>query len=384
MLPAGTWSIIATALRRVGGSGCAPGFPARGRIYREALKHLDMKGTKMNWTELPKVELHLHLDCSLSYSVVSQIDPSITPEEYRANFIAPDKCVNLADLLTRASRGVALMQTEEQLRLVTLDLFERLRIDHVLYAEIRFAPFLHTEKGLSAREVVAAVEAATAGAVRGTGIEARLILCTLRHFSAARSLETVRLAEDFRGTYVAGLDIAADEAGYPIDAHVAAFRYARDRGIPCTAHAGEARGPDSVWETLQHFGPSRLGHGVRSIEDPALIEHLRESRIHLEVCPTCNVQTDIYDTYADHPIDRLYRAGISVGVNTDARTMTDITLSREYEKLHRTFGWDTEDFYQCNRNALEAAFLPDDVRDGLLARLADGYQSGDNAARLTA
>jgi adenosine deaminase len=328
----------------------------------------------MDWNRLPKVELHLHLDCSLSYAVVSRLDPSITLEEYRAGFIAPAKCVDLADCLTRASRGVALMQTEEQLRLVTPDLFEQLGQDNVLYAEIRFAPLLHTAQGLSGRQVVSSVEAATAEAVRSTGIEARLLLCTLRNFSASQSLDTVQLVEQFRGTYVAGFDIAADEAGYPIDGHIAAFQYAREREIPCTAHAGEARGPDSVWETLQHFAPSRLGHGVRSIEEPALVDYLRQHRIHLEVCPTCNVQIDIYDTYADHPIDQLLRVGVSVGVNTDTRTMTDITLSEEYAKLHQTFGWDTHDFYQCNRNALNAAFVPEDVRNGLLAQLACGYQ----------
>jgi adenosine deaminase len=330
----------------------------------------------MDWTKLPKVELHLHLDCSLSYEVVSQIDPSITLEEYRTNFIAPAKCMNLADFLTRAPRSYSLMQTEEQLRLVTLDLFEQLRRDHLLYAEIRFAPLLHTERGLSAREVVASVEAATAQAVRSTGIEARLILCTLSYYSVAQSLETVHLVEDFRGTCVAGFDIAADTAGNGIDAHITAFEYARDKRIPCTAHAGEASGPENVWETLQHFVPSRLGHGVRSIEDPMLLEHLRQRQIHLEVCPTCNVQTNVYDTYADHPIDKLHRAGISVGVNTDTRTITNITLSQEYAKLHQTFGWDTEDFFQCNKNALKAAFLPDNVRSKLLAQLVDGYQHG--------
>jgi adenosine deaminase len=199
----------------------------------------------MDWSRLPKVELHLHLDCSLSYAVVSQIDPSITLEEYRAGFVAPAKCVDLADCLTRASRGVALMQTEEQLRLVTFDLFEQLYQDNVLYAEIRFAPLLHTLQGLSARRVVASVEAATAQAVRSTGIEARLLLCTLRQFSAAQSLETVQLVEDFRGTYVAGFDIAADEAGYPIDAHVSAFQVARDRGIPAP-HMPERRAGRTV------------------------------------------------------------------------------------------------------------------------------------------
>jgi adenosine deaminase len=325
--------------------------------------------------KLPKVELHLHLDCSLSYEVVSQIDPSITPEEYRARFIPPPKCVDLAELLACAPSSYPLMQTEEHLRLVTFDLFEQLERDNVIYAELRYAPLLHTEQGLSPHQVVATVEAAVAEAVRSTGIEARIILCTLRYYTEAQSLETVRLVKDFRGSHVAAFDIAADKPGDVIDAHVPAFQYAHDHGIPCTAHAGETRGPVIVWDTLQFFSPSRVGHGVRAIEDPALVEHLVQQQVHLEVCPSCNIQSDIFDTYADHPIDTFYRAGIPVSVNTDARTLVDVTLSQEYEKLNETFGWDVPEFFQCNTNALNAAFVPEYVRDRLLTDLADGYSA---------
>ncbi len=327
----------------------------------------------MDLRQLPKVELHLHLDCSLSYAVVSRIDPSVSLAVYQHDFIAPARCTDLADFLTRPPKAIALMQTEEQLRLVTQDVFEQLQRDNVLYAEIRFAPLFHMEKGLTPRDVVATVEAATDQAIRATGVEARLILCTLRHFDEAQSLETVRLVDDFRGTRVAGFDIAGDEAGFPIDAHVAAFRYAQDRHIPCTAHAGEARGAPSVWETLESFHPSRLGHGARSSEDAALLDYLRARNIHLEVCPTSNLQTNMYAEYVDHPIDRLYRDGLSVGVNTDTRTITNITLTAEYEKLYHTFGWGAEHFLRCNTNALQAAFVPDDVREGLLRRLAAEY-----------
>src|SRR5215467_8609363 len=151
----------------------------------------------MDFKVYPKVELHLHLDCSLSYNVVRRINPSITEEAYRHDFIAPAKCTNLADFLTRAPRGIALMQTAEQLRLVVFDLFEQFQRDHLLYAEIRFAPLLHTDRGLSPEQVVEIVEAATSYACASTGIEARLILCTLRHFSAAQSLQTARLVEQF-------------------------------------------------------------------------------------------------------------------------------------------------------------------------------------------
>jgi adenosine deaminase len=328
----------------------------------------------MNFNHLPKVELHLHLDCSLSYSVVSQIDPSITLEDYRTNFIAPAKCIDLMDFLKRAPRNYPLMQTEEHLRLVTLDLFEQLREDNVLYAEIRFAPLLHTERGLTAHEVVTAVESATAQAVHETGVEARIILCTLRFYSTEQSMETVKLVEDFRDSHVAAFDIAADTPGNVIDAHIAAFQYARDNGIPYTAHVGESRGVENVWDTIQAFAPPRFGHGVCSIEDPALLEYVKEQHIHLETCPSCNVQTNCYDTYADHPIDKLYRQGISVGVNTDARTICDLTLTKEYAKLNNVFGWDKEQFLRCNTSALEAAFIPEDTRKELTARLIEGYQ----------
>lgn len=326
----------------------------------------------MTIQDLPKIELHLHLDCSLSYEVVKKIDPSVSEAVYRNTFMAPSKCNDLADFLTRASSGIALMQTREQLQLVVQDLFRQLAADNVLYAEIRFAPLQHLEQGLTPYEVVAAAEAATAACVPETGIEARLILCTLRHYTQAQSMETIRLVEQFKGSLVAGFDIAADEAGYPIDNHIAAFQYAKKHNIPCTAHAGEAKGAESVWETLHHFGPTRIGHGVRSIEDPKLIEYLRRHNIHLEVCPTSNVQTNVCDIYADHPVDELYRAGVSLNVNTDARTLTNITLSREYEKLQHTFGWTTGEFYRCNVNAIRAAFIPEATKKLLLGKLERG------------
>jgi adenosine deaminase len=264
------------------------------------------------------------------------------------------------------------MQTEEGLRLVTFDVFEQLQRDNVLYAEIRFAPLLHIEKGLTAENVVEIIAEATAKASQATGIEARLILCTLRHFSAEQSLQTVKLVERFKGTHVAALDIAGDEAGFPLDAHIPAFQYAIQNGIARTAHAGEGSGAESVWETLNLLRPSRIGHGVRSIEDPALIAHLRKEHIHLEVCPTSNLQTNIYDSYADHPINRLYDAGLSLSVNTDARTITDITLAQEYEKLHQVFAWDREHFLQCNLNAMRSSFLPEAARKRLENRLREG------------
>ena len=238
----------------------------------------------MNYRNFPKVELHLHLDCSLSFEVASQIRPSLSRSAYEESFIAPPKCTDLADYISRAVKGFELMQTAEQLRLVTLDLFRQLEKDRVVYVEIRFAPLLHTQQGLSPEQVVEAVLAATKEGIQQSGVEARLILCTLRRFNEDQSLQTARLVQKFRGTLVVGMDIAGDEAGYPIDNHLKAFDFARSHGIPCTAHAGEARGAGSVRETLNRLYPRRIGHGVRSIEDEKLLDFILQKGIHLEVC----------------------------------------------------------------------------------------------------
>ena len=321
----------------------------------------------------PKVELHLHLDCSLSYDVVKRLDPAVSREDFENDFIAPAKCTSLADFLTRAPRGFQLMQTETALRLVCEDLFAQLQADNVIYVEIRFAPLLHILRGLTAEKVVEVVERSTAECARATGIEARLILCTLRHFSQAESLETARLVEQFRDSGVAALDLAGDEAGFPIDAHIAAYRLAIEQGLFRTVHAGEASGPESVWQTLRAFEPSRIGHGIRSVEDPSLVEHLRETSIHLEVCPTSNVQTCVCYEYKDHPIELLRNAGISMGISTDARTITNITLREEYRKLASFFGWSSQEFLKCNLDAINAAFASNRVKDRIRSHLTSGY-----------
>lgn len=327
----------------------------------------------MTFAQLPKVELHLHLDCSLSYQVVKILDPSISFETYQESFIAPPKCTDLADYISRAVKGFELMQTPEALRLVTLDLFEQLQADQVVYAEIRFAPLLHLEKGLSSQEVVQIVNDAVVEGIQKTGIEVGIILCTLRHYSSAQSLETVQLVEQFQGTQVVGFDIAADEAGFPIDNHISAFAYAQEKGLNVTAHAGEAKGADSVWETLSHFHPSRIGHGVRSVEDPQLLDHLIQKNIHLEVCPTSNVQTNVVADITSHPVDKLFRRGVSLSINTDARTISNVSLTSEYKTLQTYFNWDTVHFLTCNLAAIDHAFTSAEKKAAIRAKLIAGF-----------
>ncbi len=328
----------------------------------------------MDLRRLPKVELHLHLDCSLSYKAVARLAPHVSREEYLRDFVAPARCTNLADFLLRAPQGFRLMQTEDALRAVTEDVFEQLVDDGVVYAELRFAPLLHLEQGLIAERVVDVVERATEEYSRASGVEANLILCTLRHFNAEQSMQTAKLVEQFAGSRVVALDIAGDEAGFPLDAHTAAYRYARERGLYRTAHTGEACGPESVWETLRLLAPQRIGHGVRSIEDAQLVEHLCAHRIHLELCPSSNVQiVPSIANWEEHPIDRLYRAGVSLNLNTDTRMLNPVTLTGEYEKVQHTFGWTHVEFLKSNLMGIEAAFASSEVKDRLRTRLAEKY-----------
>lgn len=323
----------------------------------------------MDYKKLPKTELHLHLDCSISYDAVKKINPATSQEYYNQNFIAPAKCLTLGEYIKGAGEGIKLMQSENNLRLVTDDLFNQLKKDNVIYAEIRFAPLLHSDGGLSAADVVRIVEESVSRAVSEYGIEARLILCTLRHFTKEQSLETVKLVHLFKKSRVAGFDLAGDEAGFSIENHLDAFGYAEENSICCTAHAGEARGPESVYETIVNRAVKRIGHGVRCTQEPELMKIIKERNIHLEICPTSNVQSGVYDEYSDHPVKKILGYGISAGINTDARTLSNITLSEEYRRLAETFGFTASDFYQCNLNALKAAFLPDSVKLKLIERL---------------
>ena len=322
----------------------------------------------MNYNKNCKVELHVHLDCSLSYEVVKKINPKITKSKYINEFVG-SSCSCLNDYIKCADRAVEIMQSEEALKLVTIDLFNQLKKDNVIYVEIRFAPLLHTKKGLSPSQVVKIVSEITNKESNKTGIEAGLILCTLRHFSKEMSDQTVRLVNDFKGTNVIGFDIAADEAGHPLNNHIEAFKFANKNNIPCTAHAGEALGANSVKETLDKLKPKRIGHGVRSIEDPILLKRIKEKEIHLELCLTSNIVTRVYNNYNEHPRDKLYNNDISIGINSDGRAISNTDLNKEYSLLSKYYSWGNKHFLNCNLNAINASFASQKVKNKIISTL---------------
>ena len=219
------------------------------------------------------------------------------------------------------------------------------------YVEIRFAPQLHTKKGLTQRQVT---EAAIKGLPEGKGLEAKLILCCMRmENNEKENMETIRMAEAYLGKGVAAADLAGAEAIFPTKSFEPVFRMARDAGVPFTIHAGEADGPKSIWTALK-FGAKRIGHGVRCLEDETLVEYLREHRIPLEVCPTSNFQTKAVK--GEYPLKKMLEKGLCVTLNTDNTTVSGTTLEKEFEVARTRLGVTEEELEILKANAEKARF----------------------------
>jgi adenosine deaminase len=263
------------------------------------------------------------------------------------------------------------MQTPEALTRVAAECAEDLAADGVVYAEVRFAPELHTERGLSLDEVVEAVLEGFREGSKNRGIKVYALLTAMR--TAARSLEIAELAVRHRDAGVVGFDIAGAEAGWPPSRHLDAFQYIKRENFHITIHAGEGFGLPSIWEAVQWCGTERLGHGVRIVDDiqispegnvrlGRLADYIRDRRIPLEMCPTSNVQTGAAPSIALHPIRLLRQLSFRVTVNTDNRLMSQVTLSSEFHRLVAEFGYGWPDIEWLTVNAMKSAFAGFDER----------------------
>lgn len=300
--------------------------------------------------KFPKIELHLHLDGSVRVETVTEL--LHTNDDISSFMIAPSRCENLDEYLTKFQMPIDVMQTSSNLERIAFELAEDLEKDNVIYAEVRFAPMFHTKKGLSMKRVIQDV---LRGFHRGN-VHINLILCMMRGEDFSTNKEVIDLACQFYHSGVCAVDLAGSEAKYPVMLYKDLFSYAKEKGIPFTIHAGEAASYSSVRNALQ-LGASRIGHGIHAIEDDSLIRELCEKKILLEVCPTSNVQTHVVSSYEEHPISLLSHLGVLVHVNTDNRTVSNITLTDEYEKLFKAFSFTKEDFIKMNMDAIACSFL---------------------------
>ena len=315
------------------------------------------------------IDLHLHFDGSLLPRTVLELAqeqgillPAKEPDELKLFLTAPENCKSLNEYLEKFDLPLKVLQTREAIRKAMYILVSSLKEQGMLYAEIRFAPQLHTKKGLSQERVVQAALLGMQEALAGSFFRCKLILCCMRGAdNHEENLLTVRTAAAFLGRGVAAVDLAGAEALYPTADFADVFGLARELGVPFTIHAGEADGPESI-EAALDFGASRIGHGVRAAEKLELLERLREQRIPLEMCPSSNVQTKAVPSLSQHPVLEFLRQGLCVTVNTDNMTVSDTTIEKEFGLLSRELGMTAEERKKLLLNAADAAFLTSEER----------------------
>jgi len=257
------------------------------------------------------------------------------------------------------------MQTVPALERTVYELCLDMAKDNVRYAEIRFGPWLHVQRGLSLADIIRATLAGWKAGQKKTGIAGGIIVTALRDMPPAQNLSLAQVAGHFVGDGVIGFDLAGDEAGYPVLLHREPLLWARDAGYNMTIHAGEAAGAQSVRDAVEVIGAVRIGHGTRSGEDPSLVEELRIRRTMLELCPTSNVQSRAAAGYAQHPLPRYYLAGLNVSISTDNRTVSDTTMTRELTHSHDDMGLDLPDLAKITLMALDAGFANTGERESL-------------------
>jgi adenosine deaminase len=344
---------------------------------------IDVEGIR----RAPKVLLHDHLDGGLRPRTIVELAaadgyadlPTTDADELADWFARAADSGSLERYLETFAHTVGVMQTKDALHRVAAECAYDLALDGVVYAEVRFAPELHVEQGLSLPEVVDAVLAGfAAGAAQAAGkghvIRVGALLTAMRH--AARSLEIAELTIAYRDAGVVGFDIAGAEAGFPPTRHLDAFQYMQRENGHFTIHAGEAFGLPSIWEALQWCGADRLGHGVRIIDDITvgageprlgrLAAYVRDKRVPLEMCPSSNVQTGAARSIAEHPIRLLHDLRFRVTVNTDNRLMSRTSMTKEFALLAEAFGYGYDDMRWFTVNAMKSAFIPFDQRLALI------------------
>lgn len=310
-------------------------------------------------------ELHLHLDGSLRPETVWELAkeqgirlPAESAEEVKYKMEVPEDCRTLEEYLERFDLPLLVLQRADAIERVTYELVEDLAKEGVDYAEIRFAPQLSVNGGLTQDEVV---EAAIRGAERGMKtypeIRVGLILCCMRGAdNEALNMQTVETAKKYLGPVVCAVDIAGAEGLFPTENFAPVFAKVREYGIPMTIHAGEAAGPDSM-KTALSFGTKRIGHGIAAINDPELIRRLIDENVTLEVCVTSNYHTKVVPAIEMHPIHKLLDEGVHVTVNSDNRTCSRTTLQKEKEVLKEQLGFSDEEIEKMQEYAWEARFL---------------------------
>ena len=325
---------------------------------------------------LPKAELHCHLDGSLRPSTMVELarDYKVTlprdDVDALRDYMRVDDARTLEDYLMRFDTTLSVMQTAEALERIAYELAIDVAAEGVRYIEMRYAPPLNTLQGLTHAQAVEAPLRGIAKAQRETDITARVIVCSLRHYDPALSLQLAELAVAYKDRGVVGFDLAGGEIGNPASRHAAAFEYCRDHGLGCTCHAGEGDGPESIRQAVHDCHAHRIGHATRLLEDPELAEEVHERGIALELCLTSNVQTRATERYDTHPLRQFLARGMNVCLNTDNRLMSATTLVDEYHHAAISCDCTFDELAGMALDGFRSSFLSDAEKVPLVARMA--------------
>lgn len=339
-----------------------------------------LKSGNIEWIEKLGclTDLHVHLDGSLSMESVRHLASMQNIDicedtELAAKLSVSADCKDLNEYLEKFEFPLQLLQTRDAVKYSVCQLVKEQEEQGVIYSEIRFAPQLHMKNGLSQQDIV---EAACEGLEESRRYWKsyschNLILCCMRSDDNKNAnMETIRLAALYaeRQRGVVAADLAGAEGLYATDAFTDVFRDAVQRGIPFTIHAGEAAGADSI-ECALHFQAKRIGHGVRCTEDSLVLQELADGQIALELCPTSNLNTRIYESIEQYPIQQLMNKGLRVTVNTDNMTVSGTTEAKELALVADTFDMERKDVKQLIMNSIEAAFATEGIKNRLRARV---------------
>ena len=295
-----------------------------------------MNKNKFVFNQKCAIDLHLHLDGSVSLKSareLSKIEGVFLPssdEELEKLLSVGKNCRDLNEYLEKFTLPVSLLQSEKSLEKCAFNLCRELFEQGFIYAEIRFAPQLHLQKGLTQKQVVESV----LKGVKESGFKANVILCAMRsgEDNSRENLETASLVKQFLNKGVCALDLAGAESLFPNEKYSYLFEKAREYGIPFTIHSGEALGAESVEKALE-FGAKRIGHGVRSVESEKTLQILKDKKIPLEICPTSNLNTKMFNNYSEIPLEKLIDSGVIVTVNSDNMTVSGTNARKDMQHL---------------------------------------------------
>ena len=321
----------------------------------------------------PKVELHCHLDGSLTEKAVRRIvrESGYNMEVLLDSMRVREDARDLADYLSCFANSLPLLQSEENLRIAAYELVGQAAADGVIYIEVRFAPMYHRKGGLTQTEAVKAVLVGLEEAEKDFGVKSRLLLCMMRGKTQEENGETLSCALQMREYGVAGIDLAGNEAAYPARLYRELFLRAREKQMPFTIHAGECGNVENVRDCVE-MGAGRIGHGVAIADDGEMKRICREKGIVLELCPVSNLQTGAVKSLETYPWAKMREEGVPVTVHTDNRTVSNTSLFKEWQTLAGSFGpVDAQILRQAAYYAIDAAFLSWAEKESLRKTLRD-------------